>query len=183
MTLSPKTPRRRAFTLIELLVVIVIIGVLAGLILPAVMRVQRVARGTECKNNLRQVYIALETYRNYRDGYYPYAAKLPSLKLNSLQRICDILLQDAGSPKVFRCPADTKGYFEKEGSSYEYNTSLGGKRAIGGRFANILGTTRIASFYDYEEFHGSKGGPASRNFLYLDGHVAGSLTLDNVTVE
>ena len=174
---------RPSFTLIELLVVIAIIGVLAGFILPAVFRATSIARSTECKNNLRQIGIALETYRNYHDGVYPYAAKLPSLKLNDLPRICDVLAQEAGNPRVFRCPSDGKGYFQKEGSSFEYNTSLGGRKGVGGRGGDLMGPTRIPSFYDYEEFHGSKGGPASRNFLYLDGHVGASQALDNITVQ
>ena len=73
---------------------------------------------------------------------------------------------------------DEKGYFEREGSSYEYNTRLAGKRVLKGRFAEILGTTRIPVFYDYEEFHGPRGTPASRNFVYLDGHVGASQGLE-----
>ncbi|HUW55353.1 MAG TPA: prepilin-type N-terminal cleavage/methylation domain-containing protein [Planctomycetota bacterium] len=165
---------RTAFTLVELLVVVVIIGVLAGLIMPAVVWVRRSARSTECKNNLHQLYIALEVYRNAGDGYYPYAALLPSAKLNNLPRIRDVLEKDAGNPKVFKCPADAKGYYDSEGSSYEYNTRLGGERVLRGRFAEILGTTRIPVFYDYEDVHAPKGKPTSRNFVYLDGHVGSS---------
>jgi prepilin-type N-terminal cleavage/methylation domain-containing protein/prepilin-type processing-associated H-X9-DG protein len=65
--------RKRAFTLIELLVVIAIIAILLAILMPALQRVKKQARGLLCQHNLKNYGMAGRLYLDDNDGGFPYS--------------------------------------------------------------------------------------------------------------
>lgn len=121
------SPARAGFTLVELLVVIAIIGVLVGLLLPAVQFAREAARAASCKNNLRQLALAATMHHDVRNrlpsgwstmetnGWSWATQSLPYLEQNNLYKsinrslpVSDPANANARVAKVptFLCPSD-----------------------------------------------------------------------------
>lgn len=200
---SPSRRTARAFTLLELLIVTAIVGILAALLLPAFGRAKARARNAVCVSQLRQLGIATRLYAEDHDNRLPAAEILPTLPVDPqkpLPRICDVLRPYAGNSggtnvtTVFKCPGDDMGLFARQGSSYEWNFELNGRRMDETRSSKVRAVRVVVVngqvventedekvllfppettplFLDYEDFHPRPPKPA-KNVVYMDGHVA-----------
>jgi prepilin-type N-terminal cleavage/methylation domain-containing protein/prepilin-type processing-associated H-X9-DG protein len=138
--------RSRGFTLIELLVVIAIIALLMGILLPALQRVRKQAKGAVCKNNLHQIGVAANLYAEAHDMFIPRSSEwggsiepwfelfMPFLSQKSMNG-------DYRAIDIFRCPS----YPDKEQTvCYVVNgwgSSVGGQ---GSRPSRMTDCTRPA---------------------------------------
>src|SRR5437867_9225924 len=110
--------KRRAFTLLELLVVIAIIGLLIGLLVPAVQKVREAAARTQCQNNLKQLGIAIHSYN---DTYKKLPRNYTLVGGNAWEAISANYYV---LPFIEQLPLYTKEKANLTNWSYTYNTFL-----------------------------------------------------------
>lgn len=126
---------RAAFTLIELLVVIAIIGVLAGLLFPALRRAKEEGRRTYSRNNLKQIGLGIVLYKDDNNDKPPLFLFKPGRGTVFPGVNSEYLERYLGGTNIFICPSDrTRGhipmdlgweYFGTPGTftgSYAYHT-------------------------------------------------------------
>ena len=179
----PKPGQRnaRGFTRVELLVVMAIIGMMVGLLLPAVQYARGSARRSQCLSNLHQIGIAMESYLDVQGsrGKYPVLCAMPS--------VCDKTAQVTGVPRfltlrevlapyieeslgAFNCPSDVLldeppdlRYFEREQQSYEYDSQ---RKLVD--FVSEHGYYRGLTRQEVEGNGASRGEKLSTTFLAHD---------------
>src|SRR5690349_5316369 len=105
------SPTTRAFTLIELLVVIAIIGILAALLLPALVSAKERARRSSCQSALHQFGLAIHMYAGDNQQILPSGAPNPTLPVDDdhLPLISDTtsnaLMRYISTPRMMHCPS------------------------------------------------------------------------------
>jgi prepilin-type N-terminal cleavage/methylation domain-containing protein/prepilin-type processing-associated H-X9-DG protein len=148
--ISKRPLHRRGFTLIELLVVIAIIAILVALIMPAVQQARAAARRLECKNNLKQLGIAMHSFASVFHGDLPKIglpvgdvgqfrpwtiALLPYIEQTN---VYNDLKQDPAFPlntvsiPVYTCPDDRSASSIPGQLTYVANFGYAGRSSIGG---------------------------------------------------
>ncbi|MCH2182968.1 MAG: DUF1559 domain-containing protein [Mariniblastus sp.] len=144
-------PPSRGFTLVELLVVIAIVGILIGMLLPAVQMVRAAARRTECANHMRQIAIGVHNFESMmqrfptsfdtapnetvRGSWSIHGKILPLMEQANAADLVDLTTDwhdqvASGVPAlgvpVYTCPSDPNaGLRYKNGKPYVHSTNYG----------------------------------------------------------
>ena len=116
----------RAFTLVELLVVVAIIGLLIGMIVPSARAIQRESQNAGCLSNLRQGFIAIDSYRQQNSGKLPMCEFLPVVTEAGVEGGLPNFLKGfiPADSESWKCPADRDEDSLATGTSYTYLPGL-----------------------------------------------------------
>ncbi len=199
--MNPKSRTQHGFTLIELLVVIGIIAILAGMLMPALVRAKQKANRIKCLNNERQLSLAATLYAGDHDDEFPARRRLTNAWMVSLKPYYQ-------NTAIIKCPSDRmletrsylingwNDYWEKTLTSRQYRRMMYWTHPHGMRISDVklpsetilFGEKRIGSFHvhmdfgqdsgnDKEEVNqnmhsaGSGGKSGGSNYAFVDGSV------------
>lgn len=180
---------KKAFTLLELLVVIVIIGIIAALLAPAVGKARQGAKKSQCANNLREIGIAVHLYIDDHDY------KFPRTDTGGTSPYWfDYLLAYIDDNNVMKCPSyDDHVTRSPLAQSYAYNEYLSmvdindvlsssycmiatdsritGKQVITTAYGGYGLRITTTHYISYTEIPGDRHSHGT-NVLFVDGHVS-----------
>ena len=175
--------RNRGFTLVELLVVIAVIGVLVGMLLPAVQMVRESARRIECSNNLKNAGLAVHNYESGKKQIPPARAAdefltwpvylMPFMDMNNLYNRLELNKRyREQDPNVVTtvmpstlCPSRVRGLPNIS------NSEAHGPRGAIGDYAGNAGTQQHFPFDEWAKFT-----------VPVDGVISSGLATDNPVV-
>jgi prepilin-type N-terminal cleavage/methylation domain-containing protein/prepilin-type processing-associated H-X9-DG protein len=176
--------RIHAFTLIELLFVIAIIALLAGLLVPVMQGFADKGRDLKCQQNLRNLFVLLNSAANDNDNQYPRIETDPQNPIHAGDPLAKTLLEAirpyGGSEKDIQCPLDLAGpnWFAKKHTSYMWQPMSEDEPTTNIKMYTRRGSipmklSRVRLLQDWDLVHGAAepGMRKRMNVVYADGHV------------